>query len=151
MKIARLFSSIASSEATWPVPNVLLLYSGNPWLNLHTEEDYMISEEYKEKRDIVYHDTDQLYLEPTARSSSFSQPQIAWPSPPTHADVFHRRKPQENENFKMALDAVMNKGIGFCKAARIFGVNNRTLWLECRRLGFLNPRSKVNTSHSSSM
>ncbi|XP_034255947.1 protein tramtrack, alpha isoform-like isoform X4 [Thrips palmi] len=125
---------------------------GNPWLNLPTEEDYMISEEYREKRDIAYHDTSHLYIEPTPRSSSFSHLQMAWPTPtPTQTDMFHRRKPQENENFKMALDAVMNKGIGFCRAARIFGVNNRTLWLECRRLGFLNPRSKVNASHPSAM
>lgn len=139
---------MASSEATWPVPNVILLYSGNPWLNLPMDEDYMISEEFKEKRDFVYHDTThQQYLQPTPRSSTFNHPQMAWPTPLTHSDVYQRRKPQENENFKLALDAVMNKGIGFCKAARIFGVNNRTLWLECRRLGFLNPRSKVNSSH----
>ena len=99
------------------------------------------------------YDNAPMYVEPTPSGSGHNQPQVLWPTIPTipHGDVYQRRKPQENENFKMALDAVMNKGVGFCKAARIFGVNNRTLWLECRKLGFLNPRSKAAMSRSSEL
>lgn len=101
----------------------------------------------------MYYDNAPMYVEPTASGSSYNHPQVLWPTHPplSHGEVYHRRKPQENENFKMALDAVMNKGMGFCKAARIFGVNNRTLWLECKRLGFLNPRSKVVMAQASEM
>lgn len=132
-----------------PLPNVFLLYSGNPWLNFTPAEEYIINEENKERRETFYYDNPQ-YVEPAPRGSNHDHPQVFWPPPPLqappvvpHGDVYFKRKPQDNENFKLALDAVMNKGIGFCKAARTFGVNNRTLWLECRRLGFLNPRSKV--------
>ncbi|CAG2053379.1 unnamed protein product [Timema podura] len=44
--------------------------------------------------------------------------------------------PQADENFVRALDAVRFGGIGFCKAARMFGVNNRTLWLEYKKRGY---------------
>lgn len=47
-----------------------------------------------------------------------------------------RSNPQAGENFSRALDAVRFGGLGFCKAARIYGVNNRTLWLEYRRRGY---------------
>ncbi|GLG92530.1 Uncharacterized protein GBIM_00207 [Gryllus bimaculatus] len=44
--------------------------------------------------------------------------------------------PQADENFVRALEAVRLGGIGFCKAARMFGVNNRTLWLEYKKRGY---------------
>ena len=134
-------------------PNVILLYSGNPWLTFNLDEEYVVKEEYKERKETIYYDDTPIYVEPTASGSGHSHSQVFWPTPPTvpHGDVYHRQKPQENENFKMALDAVMNKGVGFCRAARTFGVNSRTLWLECRRLGFLNPRSKVRMSEATEM
>ena len=52
----------------------------------------------------------------------------------------NRRKrsinPQADENFLRALEAVRFGGIGFCKAARMYGVNNRTLWLEYKKRGY---------------
>lgn len=44
--------------------------------------------------------------------------------------------PQADENFVRALEAVRFGGIGFCKAARMYGVNNRTLWLEYKKRGY---------------
>lgn len=44
--------------------------------------------------------------------------------------------PQGDENFVRALEAVRFGGIGFCKAARMYGVNNRTLWLEYKKRGY---------------
>lgn len=44
--------------------------------------------------------------------------------------------PQADENFIRALEAVRFGGIGFCKAARMYGVNNRTLWLEYKKRGY---------------
>lgn len=44
--------------------------------------------------------------------------------------------PQAEENFVRALEAVRFGGIGFCKAARMYGVNNRTLWLEYKKRGY---------------
>ncbi|XP_072930902.1 uncharacterized protein [Epargyreus clarus] len=61
--------------------------------------------------------------------------------------------PQSEENFKRALDAVRFGGIGFCKAARMFGVNNRTLWLEYKKKGYPNNRpsikSRIKREHTS--
>ncbi|KAK0178779.1 hypothetical protein PV327_007633 [Microctonus hyperodae] len=51
--------------------------------------------------------------------------------------------PQADENFIRALDAVRYGGIGFCKAARMYGVNNRTLWLEYKKRGYPNNRPSV--------
>lgn len=51
--------------------------------------------------------------------------------------------PQSEENFQRALEAVRFGGIGFCKAARMFGVNNRTLWLEYKRKGYPNNRPSI--------
>lgn len=51
--------------------------------------------------------------------------------------------PQGDENFIRALDAVRYGGIGFCKAARLFGVNNRTLWLEYRKRGYPISRPSI--------
>lgn len=39
-----------------------------------------------------------------------------------------RKMIRKNENFLRALEAVRDEGIGFCKAAKLYGVNNRTLW-----------------------
>lgn len=51
--------------------------------------------------------------------------------------------PQGDENFIRALDAVRFGGIGFCKAARMYGVNNRTLWLEYKKRGYPNFRLSI--------
>ncbi|CAK1554660.1 unnamed protein product [Leptosia nina] len=51
--------------------------------------------------------------------------------------------PQAAENFQRALEAVRIGGIGFCKAARLFGVNNRTLWLEYKKKGYPNNRPSI--------
>lgn len=51
--------------------------------------------------------------------------------------------PQSEENFQRALEAVRFGGIGFCKAARLFGVNNRTLWLEYKKKGYPNNRPSI--------
>ncbi|XP_055315415.1 longitudinals lacking protein, isoforms H/M/V-like isoform X2 [Sitodiplosis mosellana] len=47
-----------------------------------------------------------------------------------------RKMIRKNENFLRALQAVRDEGMGFCKAAKIHGVNNRTLWLEYQKLGY---------------
>ncbi|XP_047041277.1 longitudinals lacking protein, isoforms H/M/V-like isoform X2 [Helicoverpa zea] len=52
-------------------------------------------------------------------------------------------KPQSEENFQRALEAVRYGNIGFCKAARLFGVNNRTLWLEYKKRGYPNHRPSI--------
>lgn len=61
--------------------------------------------------------------------------------------------PQSEENFQRALEAVRFGGIGFCKAARMFGVNNRTLWLEYKKKGYPNTRpsikNRIKQEHSS--
>lgn len=64
-----------------------------------------------------------------------------YPYPPA------RRKrsvnPQQDENFIAALEAVRSGSLGFCKAAKIYGVNNRTLWLEYKKRGYpLRPSTK---------
>lgn len=65
-------------------------------------------------------------------------------SPP---QILQKRKrslnPQGEENFIKALDAVRFGGIGFCKAARMYGVNNRTLWLEYKKRGYPNYRLSI--------
>uniref|UniRef100_A0A8D8WKS5 Protein tramtrack, alpha isoform n=1 Tax=Cacopsylla melanoneura TaxID=428564 RepID=A0A8D8WKS5_9HEMI len=43
---------------------------------------------------------------------------------------------QDRERFNEALEAVRYGGIGFCKAARLYGVNNRSLWLEYKKRGY---------------
>lgn len=74
------------------------------------------------------------------------------PSSPPSSPTVQRRKrtdTQRDENFLQALEAVRSGGIGFCKAARMYGVNNRTLWLEYRRRGYpitrpsLKPRAST--------
>lgn len=56
-----------------------------------------------------------------------------------------RKMIRKNENFLRALEAVRDEGIGFCKAAKIHGVNNRTLWLEYQKRGYpmKNARKKL--------
>lgn len=70
---------------------------------------------------------------------------IAEPKPPSTINnsppqIIQKRKrsinPQADENFVRALEAVRFGGIGFCKAARMYGVNNRTLWLEYKKRGY---------------
>uniref|UniRef100_A0A182WC33 HTH psq-type domain-containing protein n=1 Tax=Anopheles minimus TaxID=112268 RepID=A0A182WC33_9DIPT len=51
--------------------------------------------------------------------------------------------PQGDENFLRALEAVRFGGIGFCKAARLYGVNNRTLWLEYKKRGYPISRPSI--------
>lgn len=64
-----------------------------------------------------------------------------------YSHVNNKRKrsinPQGDENFIRALDAVRFGGIGFCKAARLYGVNNRTLWLEYKKRGYPNFRLSI--------
>nr|CAI5867407.1 unnamed protein product [Callosobruchus analis] len=63
----------------------------------------------------------------------------------------HKRKrsinPQGDQNFMRALEAVRFGGIGFCKAARMYGVNNRTLWLEYKKRGYPNFRLSIKNRH----
>lgn len=56
--------------------------------------------------------------------------------------------PQADENFVRALEAVRFGGIGFCKAARMYGVNNRTLWLEYKKRGYPNFRLSIKNRHT---
>lgn len=44
--------------------------------------------------------------------------------------------------WEQAIEAV-RKGMGFCRAARAYGINNRTLWLEYQRRGFCSDRARV--------
>lgn len=74
---------------------------------------------------------------PAPSTPSPSGPPAA--TPPSSPSPTVRRKrtdTQRDENFLQALEAVRTGGIGFCKAARMYGVNNRTLWLEYRRRGY---------------
>lgn len=62
------------------------------------------------------------------------------------ANVVKRKRsvnPQGDENFIRALEAVRSGGIGFCKAARLYGVNNRTLWLEYKKRGYPISRPSI--------
>ncbi|KAG8233091.1 hypothetical protein J437_LFUL013091 [Ladona fulva] len=54
-----------------------------------------------------------------------------------------RTNTQTDENFLSALEAVRTGGVGFCKAARMYGVNNRTLWLEYKKRGYPITRPSV--------
>lgn len=59
-----------------------------------------------------------------------------------------RKMIRKNENFLRALEAVRTQGIGFCKAAKIHGVNNRTLWLEYQKLGYPMKNARQKKSNS---
>lgn len=52
------------------------------------------------------------------------------------SSTMSRKMIRKNENFLRALEAVRDEGIGFCKAAKLHGVNNRTLWLEYQKRGY---------------
>lgn len=62
-----------------------------------------------------------------------------------NANIKRKRSvnPQGDENFIRALEAVRSGGIGFCKAARLYGVNNRTLWLEYKKRGYPVSRPSI--------
>ncbi|KAL1130930.1 hypothetical protein AAG570_012171 [Ranatra chinensis] len=76
--------------------------------------------------------------------------QFQYTSSATHAGSRRRRStnPQQDENFIAALEAVRTGGLGFCKAAKIYGVNNRTLWLEYKKRGYpvLRPSTKMRSA-----
>ena len=93
-------------------------------------------------------------------------PGLGWPYtdgqlglPTTEWPVYQRRKrstnPQQDENFIAALEAVRTGGLGFCKAAKIYGVNNRTLWLEYKKRGYPitrpSSRSRSSLDHACSV
>lgn len=54
----------------------------------------------------------------------------------TDHEPYKKRQIKNVGNLQRALEAVRFDGIGFCKAARIHGVNNRTLWLQYHKLGY---------------
>lgn len=60
--------------------------------------------------------------------------------------------PQAEENFIAALEAVRSGKLGFCKAAKVYGVNNRTLWLEYKRRGYplIRPSTKAKSQQAMS-
>lgn len=78
------------------------------------------------------------------------QPQNHIPNSPPQ--IMQKRKrsvnPQADENFVRALEAVRFGGIGFCKAARMYGVNNRTLWLEYKKRGYPTLRMSIKNRNS---
>ncbi|KAJ2954124.1 hypothetical protein O0L34_g2346 [Tuta absoluta] len=81
---------------------------------------------------------------PAAQPAAHADPAAAPAS--AQAPAARRRRatnPQAEENFQRALEAVRFGGIGFCKAARMFGVNNRTLWLEYKKKGYPNTRPSI--------
>ncbi|XP_039287011.1 protein bric-a-brac 2 isoform X2 [Nilaparvata lugens] len=75
-------------------------------------------------------------------------PAAAPPLAPPKARAPHRRRinPQQSEAFREALEAVRTGRLGFCKAAKTYGVNNRTLWLEYKRLGY--PLARQGPKHN---
>lgn len=81
--------------------------------------------------------TEVQYVNPNLNQNSYEQKHPVNASPP---QLLQKRKrsinPQADENFVRALEAVRFGGIGFCKAARMYGVNNRTLWLEYKKRGY---------------
>ncbi|KAG7209499.1 hypothetical protein KM043_015584 [Ampulex compressa] len=80
---------------------------------------------------------------PSASAQCPSNCQSPCASPQTAIKRKRSTNPQADENFIRALDAVRYGGIGFCKAARMFGVNNRTLWLEYKKRGYPNNRPSL--------
>lgn len=91
----------------------------------------------------------------TTNQQSQQPPQAAQPqttsssstSTATTSQAAPKRKrsvnPQSDENFQRALEAVRFGGIGFCKAARMYGCNNRTLWLEYKKRGYPISRPSI--------
>ncbi|KAG6445613.1 longitudinals lacking protein, isoforms H/M/V isoform X3 [Manduca sexta] len=81
---------------------------------------------------------------PSPGPSCLAESQAAQePAPPAQTKRRRATNPQSEENFQRALEAVRFGGIGFCKAARMFGVNNRTLWLEYKKKGYPNNRPSI--------
>ncbi|XP_013147401.1 PREDICTED: zinc finger and BTB domain-containing protein 17-like isoform X1 [Papilio polytes] len=81
---------------------------------------------------------------PSPGPSCFPEAQTAQEVvPQTQPKRRRTTNPQSEENFQRALEAVRFGGIGFCKAARMFGVNNRTLWLEYKKKGYPNNRPSI--------
>ncbi|XP_055325086.1 broad-complex core protein isoform X4 [Sitodiplosis mosellana] len=75
----------------------------------------------------------------TTSSSSTSTATTSQAAPKRKRSV----NPQSDENFQRALEAVRYGGIGFCKAARMYGCNNRTLWLEYKKRGYPISRPSI--------
>ncbi|XP_075228928.1 uncharacterized protein LOC142328784 isoform X1 [Lycorma delicatula] len=100
-----------------------------------------------------------ITITPTEGQVQFSSPSDSsrqsspchFPQSPSPSVRGRRRSndPQHSENFRNALEAVRVGGLGFCKAARLFGVNNRTLWLEYKRLGYPVVRRSLKNMKSS--
>ncbi|XP_073956938.1 uncharacterized protein isoform X2 [Choristoneura fumiferana] len=80
---------------------------------------------------------------PSPGPSCAPEPHPAHDLPPAQPKRRRATNPQSEENFQRALEAVRFGGIGFCKAARMFGVNNRTLWLEYKKKGYPNNRPSI--------
>lgn len=53
----------------------------------------------------------------------------------------------DNAMLGQAIEAV-RQGMGFLRASRIFGVNNRTLWLEFQKRGYPSGRNRIKSSKS---
>lgn len=51
------------------------------------------------------------------------------------------RKKGDEQNLLSAIEAV-RKGMGFCRASRMFGVNNRSLWVEYKKTGYSSSRNR---------
>lgn len=100
---------------------------------------------------------------PSSTNSATNATATVTPAPPKRKRSVN---PQGEENFLRALDAVRFGGIGFCKgkypftsccylgrcfnchrlhvlAARLYGVNNRTLWLEFKKRGYPISRPSI--------
>lgn len=93
---------------------------------------------------VVPHPTGWMFME--AGFPSFHLPLIHSPQPSPQPPPRRKRSvnPQQDDNFIQALEAVRYGGLGFCKAAKLYGVNNRTLWLEYKKRGYpiLRPSTK---------
>ncbi|XP_063372911.1 protein bric-a-brac 1-like [Cydia amplana] len=80
---------------------------------------------------------------PSPGPSCVPEAQVTQEQTPQQPKRRRATNPQSEENFQRALEAVRFGGIGFCKAARMFGVNNRTLWLEYKKKGYPNNRPSI--------
>lgn len=82
----------------------------------------------------------------TIKNPSEDRPSLHTPQSYTQQDRTNSRTKRKmirtNANFLRALESVRFDGIGFCKAARMHGVNNRTLWLEYQKLGYPSKKSR---------
>lgn len=95
----------------------------------------------------IYSSSESINMENSQMVDNDSEPS---PKKPQHqqqrASSKSRKMIRKNENFLRALEAVRDKGIGFCKAAKIHGVNNRTLWLEYQKRGY--PMKNARKNHN---